>query len=65
VEGRGWGAYPERGRQRADRLCMLLLARLQPPRGGFLPRPAILLQLGTSTSCPQLHNCSVDLYSFL
>jgi hypothetical protein len=65
VEGRSWGVVPERRCQGTSRLCILLRARLQSPRGGFLPRPAVLLSAGAGTSYSQLRYCSVDVYSLL
>jgi hypothetical protein len=65
VEGCRWGVIPERGRQGASRLRILLRARLQPPRGGFLLGHVVLLQLGAGTSRHQLYNCSFDLHSLL
>jgi hypothetical protein len=65
MEGSGWGVVPDRGRHGASRLRVLLRAWLQPPRGGFLPQPTVLLQARPGTSCSQLHYCSVDVYSLL
>jgi hypothetical protein len=65
VEGCRWGAVPDRGRLGAARLRILLRARLQPPGGRLLPWSTVLLLAGAGTFYSQLHNCTVDLYSFL
>jgi hypothetical protein len=51
VEGCHWGAVLERRCQGVGRLRVLLRARLQPPGGRILPRPAVLLPAGAGTSC--------------
>jgi hypothetical protein len=52
VEGGGGGGIADRRCEGVGRLHVFLRAWLQHPRWGFLPRPPLLLQIGSSTSRP-------------
>jgi hypothetical protein len=65
LDGGGGGGVPDRGREGASGLLIVLLAWLQPSCGRFLPWFALLLQDGAGTPRPQLHHFSVNVCPLL